>query len=294
MTHSLLIMKYGSVILAFYNDLLLLRLALDSLEKQFEKEKNFEVIIADDGSRSEVVSELKTLLPLYSFEVLHIWQPDRGFQKTVILNKAILAAKSDSLIFLDADCIPQDHFVRDHLYGLTPGVCQAGRRVDVFYRALDKLKGTDSSRFFSKHWLRFIAWSMQGMSRNVERGIRLPQFIATKFRSKTWSVVGCNFSVCRQDLVAVNGFDERANVPWGAEDADIERRLLKAGLTLKSLRYQATVVHFDASYEKRGPVTKSDQDRLEIFLTAKAENRSWTPYGIVKEDRPDPVLYRSA
>lgn len=282
-------MKNGSVIIAFYNDIKALKVVLDSLATQFRGD--FEVIIADDGSKDEVLPVLRALLLTYPFTSRHIWQADNGFCKTSVLNKAILNAKTDHLIFLDADCVPQQHFVQDHLKGLELGLCQAGRRVDVFYAALDQLAKTEPSKYFSKHWLRFVGWSLLKKAKNVERGFRLSSDVAQRIKLKPWSIVGCNFSVCKPDLLAINGFDERASVPWGAEDSDIERRLVKAGVRVRGLRYQAPVIHFDASYEKRGMNSQSDKDRLAIFLQAKSENRTWTRYGIIKEDRPDPVLY---
>ena len=282
-------MKKGSVIIAFYNDIKALKIVLDSLAAQFQGD--FEVIIADDGSKEDVLPVLRALLLTYPFPSKHIWQPDNGFRKTAVLNSAILSAKTDHLIFLDADCVPQQHFVQDHLNDLQPGLCQAGRRVDVFYNALDRLKKTEPSKYFSKHWLLFVAWSLSKKAKNVERGIRLSKHLTHRLKLKPWSIVGCNFSACKHDLLAINGFDERASVPWGAEDSDIERRLLKAGVRIQGLRCQAPVIHFDASFTKRGKNLEADKERLKIFLEAKAENRTWTRFGIIKEDRSDPVLY---
>jgi glycosyltransferase involved in cell wall biosynthesis len=283
-------MKKASVILAFYNDLPLLRAVLNALESQYGGQ--FEVLIADDGSRPEVVNELKAILPTYSFESQHLWHPDGGFRKTVIMNQAVLAAKNDHLVFMDADCVPQQHFVDDHLRHLTPGLCQAGRRIDAFYEGLEKLVNTAPAQLFGKHWLRFLVWAAQGNARNVEKGIRLPDALAKRLpERRPWSLVGCNFSVCKQDLLAINGFDERADVQWGAEDSDIDRRLLKAGVRIVNLRYQATMIHFDSAYFKRTKSQTSVPSCVSVFEQAQAENRTWSRYGIVKEDRPDPVLY---
>jgi glycosyltransferase involved in cell wall biosynthesis len=284
-------MKNGSVILAFYNDLPLLRTVLDSLNDQYSGQ--FEVLIADDGSKSEVVTELKALLPKYPFKCQHLWHPDHGFRKVVIMNQAVLAAKTNHLIFMDADCVPQRHFVNDHLRSLRPGVYQAGRRIDAFYEGLTELRRTPSIRLFTKHWLRFFLWSARGKARNVEKGIRLPYALAKRLPSgRPWSLVGCNFSVCKEDLLAVNGFDERADVQWGAEDSDIDRRLLQAGLKRVNLRYQATMIHFDSSYFKRSAMEATRPDQVSIFKQAQTENRTWTRHGILKEDRPDLVLYQ--
>jgi len=284
-------MKKASVIIAFYNDLPLLRKVLNALQQQYAGQ--FEVLIADDGSKPETVAALKALLPAHSFESQHLWHPDHGFRKTVIMNQAVLAGNTDHLIFIDADCVPQLHFVDDHLRNLKPGLCQAGRRIDAFYEGLTLHDKTASAKLFTKHWLRFLVWAAQGKARNVEKGIRLPSLLAKRLPTgRQWSLVGCNFSICKQDLLAVNGFDERADVQWGAEDSDIGRRLLRAGVRIVNLRYQATMIHFDSSYFKRGTTQPPNPNQAHIFAQAQAEDRVWTRHGIVKEDRSDPVLYR--
>ena len=284
-------MKKASVILAFYNDLPLLQKVLDALQSQYAGQ--FEVLIADDGSKPEVVTGLKKLLPTYSFESQHLWHPDDGFRKTVIMNQAVLAAKTDHLIFMDADCVPQMHFIDDHLRHLKPGLCQAGRRIDAFYEGLEKLANTAPAQFFDKHWLRFLVWAAQGNARNVEKGIRLPYALVKRMtQGRPWSLVGCNFSVCKQDLLALNGFDERADVQWGAEDSDIDRRLLKAGVRMVNLRYQATMIHFDSAYFKRNINNPLSKETRNFFDEAKKEDRTWTRYGILKEDRHDRLLYK--
>ena len=64
-----------------------------------------EIIIADDGSGEEtrmLIERYKKLLP-----IKHVWHEDDGFRKTVILNKAIVAATADYLVFTDQDCVPK-------------------------------------------------------------------------------------------------------------------------------------------------------------------------------------------
>lgn len=286
-------MKKASIIIAFYNDLPLLQKVLDALQKQYTGQ--FEVLIADDGSKTAITAKLKAILAQYTFSSQHLWHPDNGFRKPVIMNRAVLAAQYDYLIFMDADCVPQQHFVNDHLRNIEPGLCQAGRRVDAFHEGLALLDDTPPCLLFRKHWARFLIWAAQGKARNVEKGIRVPYTIAKMLpRGRPWSLVGCNFSVCKQDLLAINGFDERADVQWGAEDSDIDRRLRKAGVGIVNLRYQASMIHFDSSYFKREKMKTSNSNGLGIFQHAQAENRTWTRHGIIKEDRPDPVLYHQA
>ena len=99
-----------SVIISTYNQPSWLELCLESYRTQTIKD--FEIIIADDGSSEET----KKVIDAYSDIISHhAWQPDNGFQKTNILNKAITASKSDSLLFTDGDCIAPKKLIETHI-----------------------------------------------------------------------------------------------------------------------------------------------------------------------------------
>ena len=72
-------MPEATVIGAFYNRVDYLKLVLAGFERQTLK--NFEFIIADDGSSEDVVSEIKIISSRYTFPIKHIWQEDKGFRK---------------------------------------------------------------------------------------------------------------------------------------------------------------------------------------------------------------------
>ena len=110
-----------------YNDIRTLTLTFESLKTQTEKD--FEVIIADDGSRPEFVSKLNTLIAEAPFKVKHIWHEDKGWRKEIVMNKAIVASESDYLIFIDGDCIPHKRFIEEHLRFAQYGKVVGGRRV---------------------------------------------------------------------------------------------------------------------------------------------------------------------
>ena len=126
-----------SVIAAFYNNIKYLKLVLAGLERQTEK--NFEVIIADDGSAEQVVKEIESISSNYSFRIKHIWHPDKGFRKNKILNQTILASESEYLIFIDFDCVPHSQFVEEHLNEKQEDIVLTGRRVNLSKKITDKL-----------------------------------------------------------------------------------------------------------------------------------------------------------
>ena len=52
---------------------------------------------------------------------------DKGFRKCKILNEAIRRTTSDYILFLDGDCLPHRHFVKDHIAMAERGYFVQGR-----------------------------------------------------------------------------------------------------------------------------------------------------------------------
>ena len=84
--------------------------------------------------------------------------------------------------------------------------------------------------------------------------MRLPDGAFRKLSPERWKgVKTCNFSAWREDLIAVNGFDESYAGRWGLEDSDLVIRLLHAGVKHKSARFAAPVFHlWHREADKRG------------------------------------------
>lgn len=232
----------ASVIISFYNNIDAMRCIIKSLENQKE---NFEIIIADDGSSESILKQLNEVIEESSLSITHIWQKDIGFRKNRILNKAVKKTTSPYLIFIDGDCIPQTNFIRDHLSNKRKNTILNGRRVDMApgykKRLYDSL---EPECFFNKNIVSIITNYLIGNGKNIEKGIRLTNsFLFTHFNRKIKGIVGCNFSLYKEDFVKVNGFDNRYDVPCIGEDTDIEYRLLKTGLEIKNIFHQAIILH---------------------------------------------------
>ena len=71
-----------------------------------------EIVIADDGSRDDTRQLIDSFRPM--LPIKHVWHEDKGFEKSRILNKALLAAESEYLIFTDQDCVPRKDFIATH------------------------------------------------------------------------------------------------------------------------------------------------------------------------------------
>ncbi len=270
--------KYStSLIIAFYNRPDILDLTMAGLRRQTTD--NFEVIIADDGSDSQVVDHINMVAADAPFPVKHIWQEDRGFRKNRILNRAVLNASTDYLIFIDMDCIPHSEFVREHFKNREEGYCLTGRRVNLSQRISGRLTPALIEKgYLESRWPLLVYDGIFGKSRDVEKGlyVRFPA-LRRILNTKSRGLLGCNFSLFKQDLLAINGFDERYRMPSVGEDSDVEFRLGLNDIRIRSLNYMAVQYHL---YH---PPSARPQENIDLFNTVKSQKMAFTPYGITQK-----------
>ena len=265
-----------SVVIAFYNNYPLLELILRSLSAQFDG--SFDVIIADDGSRQEVVDRIEASRHRYPFTISHVSQDDLGFRKNRILNRAVMESSSDYLVFIDGDCVPQRHFIEDHLEQAKRGTCLCGRRVDFRLAEMHSLDLRRPETVFRDNIWRFVILALRRKAKNVEKGLRIKGSTVQRLTNrKSRGIVGCNFSLFKDDLLSINGFDERYEGPGFGEDSDIEFRLRRQGVEMRSVIFRANLVHFDA-----GSLPRSRENH-ELLAEVVRQGTPWTPYGIIKD-----------
>ena len=92
-----------SVIVSTYNRPDALDAVLRSLARQ--SDGDFEVLVADDGSRPDTAAVVQRWDGRIGRRVVHVWHPDDGFRLAEIRNRAIVAAEGAYCIFLDGDCL---------------------------------------------------------------------------------------------------------------------------------------------------------------------------------------------
>ncbi len=247
----------ASLIIPFYKDIPALELILLALNKQSAK-GSFEVIIAEDDNAAETVSFLQKAVSTLDFPLQHVSQEDMGFRKCKALNNAVKIAKYELLIFIDGDCIPHKHFVKEYLKEAEEKKILYGRRVNLsepFTKELLNTKNINKLNLFN-----LIGTG----STRIKEAIYLPfapGFIKSK--RKFW---GCNWGVLKNELLAVNGFDEDF-AEYGYEDFDIFWRLDKDGCRLKSVKYQAIVYHLHHKTRAHDEV----MNRVQILYEQKVQ-----------------------
>jgi glycosyltransferase involved in cell wall biosynthesis len=263
-----------SVILSTYNSPLWLEKVLWGYAAQIAKE--FEVVIADDGSREETREMLERLRPELPFPLVHVWHPDEGFRKCAIMNKAIVAASGSYVIFSDGDCIPRRDFVLAHLK-----LRQRGRYLSGGYCKLPKEASHRidrdailSGKAFDPDYLAGMGLRKGWFSKHVAGGQWAEILNRMTPTRASWN--GHNSSAFKDDLLAVNGFDER--MVYGGEDRECGERLSRSGLKGRGVRYSAVCIHLD---HPRGYVTREGIEFNHRIRAASRMMRSrWTNYGI--------------
>ena len=246
----------------------------------FERQtfKNFEIIIADDGSPQDTIKEIENIANDFSFPLKHLWQ-NGGFRKNKILNKAIMSSDSDYLIFIDGDCIPHKEFIREHFENSSPGICLTGRRVNLSEKITRLLTPENIQQGYMESQLnKLIIDGIFGESYDVEKGFYFGNiYIRNFFNKKKRGILGCNFSLHKKDFLSINGFDERYVAPSIGEDSDVQYRLELNGVQIRSLNNIAVQYHLYHKLQKR------PDKNLVLYLQVKDSGKYFTPYGILKQ-----------
>lgn len=267
-------MKVG-VIITTYNSPLWLEKVFWGYQHQ--SDNNFELIIADDGSGDETKQLIESYQNIGTLNISHVWHKDDGFRKTEILNKAIKETVCDYLIFTDGDCIPRKDFIETHKLKAKRGhyLSAAYYKLSMPVSELIDEEDISSGRAFDYQWLVKNGQPKSHKSLKLTcKKDNLFNFL-TPARA-TWN--GANSSAYKEDIVAVNGFDER--MQYGGLDVEMGERMLNKGFKSIQMRYSTVCIHLD---HKRG---YSDPEiwkkNAGIRSEVKDKKLSWTNYGIEK------------
>lgn len=191
-----------------------------------------QVVIADDGSDSRTAHIINKFQNKINLK--HIWQEDKGFQKTLILNKALKACDSDYIIEIDGDIILHRHFIKDHIAAAEKGYFVQGSRAMIGEKLSDKA--------IQEKRLSFNCLT-PGMTTRFN-AIRFP-LLSFLFKTNPYSshnVKGCNLAFWRKDYIHINGYFN-GFTGWGWEDYEFAERLINSGIKKKRLKWAAVGFH---------------------------------------------------
>ena len=229
-----------SLIIATYNWPEALELVLLSVLKQSITPD--EVLIADDGSTLETQVLIKLYSSKFQTGIKHVWQEDKGFQKTSILNKSVYGSKGEYIIQIDGDIIMHKHFIRDHIKNAKKNNFIHGSRV-----FLNEIK-TKQSILHSNINFSFFEKGIKNRINCIHSSF-LARLLSQKNKTLK-GTRGCNFSFWKEDFMKANGYNEDMN-SWGKEDTELSVRLMNNGMKKKKIKCLAVCYHLHHTISSR-------------------------------------------
>lgn len=256
-----------SLIIATYNNPGYLKLSLESLLAQTILPK--EVIIADDGSTDETARLIMHYKKKSPVPIIHIWQPDDGFQLGKIRNIATVAASGEYIIQIDGDIIMEKHFIQDHLFHRQSDTLLQGPRT--------LLSAGRTAEAIEKGQLTFpfLAPGI-GHPENAIRSRILSTFLATRYRNTRplYAARGCNMSYHKTDFMKVNGYNHDF-IGWGHEDSELTLRMLNAGIRKHYIKFHCVAYHLHHKKRKDHQAERN----LQLLNEQIARHIKWVDNG---------------
>ena len=232
-----------------------------------QSDQYFELLIADDGSKSDTADLVAQYKMRAAFPIKHVWQEDEGFRAAAIRNRAIAATGAEYVVLVDGDCVPPLDFVASQRALAEPGWFLSGNRL---------MLSQEFTRQVLSEKLPIHAWHLRNWWNAYKNGYieRMMPLIRMMFLGpfrkltpKRWKgAKTCNLSAYRKDLLTVNCLDE-SYTGWGLEDSDLVIRLLRAGISHKSARFSVPVLHLWHKENDRSNLAENQQ-RLTAALKA--------------------------
>ena len=243
----------------------------------YQDRHDFEIVIADDGSTEETRTLIDAMRTKSPVPIIHVWERDDGFRKCRILNKCVLHANAEYLIFTDGDCIPRRDFVSTHLGSAEPGLFVSGGSL-LLPMPTSKLIDRDDieqQRCFDKRWLYQHGLKPTRKILRISAGPTLAA-ILNRCSPAACNFKGSNAAAWKTDVLAVNGFDER--MAYGGEDREFGVRLRNRGIRARDVKYSAVLVHLDHAKGYRDPALMAQNKNLRKQVERERITR--TDFGI--------------
>jgi glycosyltransferase involved in cell wall biosynthesis len=219
------------------------------------------ILIADDGSGYETQMMIDKYRRFFNIPVEHIWQEDRGFRKTLILNKAMKYATSDYIIQIDGDIILHRNFIRDHLDNARKKSFVQGSRT-ILNEATTR-EVIENNRLSFKFFAKGV--------RNRLNALRMP-FLSSFIKTDPYcskNIKACNLAFWRADYVAVNGYDNLF-LGWGLEDDEFAARLINYGVKKRRLKLAAICYHLNHHHNSKYHIERNQAMYNETIISKKS------------------------
>ncbi len=254
-----------TLIICTYNWPEALSLVLSSIASQSVLPN--EIIVADDGSDESTAKVIEEISNQISTPIIHSWQEDDGCRIPHSRNRAIAKSNYEYIIMIDGDTVLHKDFIKDHKRFAQEGLYIQGSRVllqSEFTSSLIKKNLFKKPSFYLEH------------AKNKINMLRLPLLtkLMSYFKSQNINRIrGCNFSLFKEDVIKVNGFNEEITT-WGREDSEFVQRLFNSGVRKQHLKFSGIQYHL---YHKERIHNNTNNN---ILQTTIKNNATWCSLGI--------------
>ena len=238
---------------------------------------DFEIVIADDGSKPETAALIEKMSAESPVPIIHVWQPDDGFQKCRILNKAIAVSTGETLFITDGDCVPRADTIEAHRRLARPGHFLSGayfKLPDTVSQRIDR-QSVETGRAFTMSWL--TRNGMRPNSKFLKLAVKPPFDTPLNLVSparKTWN--GHNASCLKADAIRINGFNE--DMQYGGLDVEFGLRLQHAGVKHRHIRYSTLLLHLHHGHGYVTPEMRLNSRRVKE--NTRSQKLAWADRGL--------------
>lgn len=227
-------MPLVSVVLATFEQPNALAFALLGYGRQTFRD--FEVVVADDGSSDGTAEMVRRAAPALDYPLRYLRQPRRGHRRARALNLGIRAAEGATVLFTDCDSLPRADLVEVHLRRRRPGRILVGGYLRLTREQTEGLTVEDCrAGRYEAMLTEEVRWRLR-----LEH-LKIRMYLALGRRRRPHNM-GLNYSAWRSDLLEVNGYDQNFE-GWGGADGDLRDRLRMVGVEPQSVVPEAVVLH---------------------------------------------------
>ncbi|MFZ5629983.1 MAG: glycosyltransferase [Spirochaetota bacterium] len=288
-------MKRAAVVIVTYNNPAFLGICLASYKNQ--SHQDFDIFIADDGSRDETKAKIDEYRRILGQPITHFWHPDRGYRKAQIVNhvwRSLDPAEYPVVINVDHDTVAHRRFVQDHIeqHSDSDNVLFMGRRVNLGPEVTQTYNETNVTQLnYGLPW-RVIRAAMKGDVEDPNRGVRIgPRWLRQVLgRNKVPDLLGSNFSISNTLLRKVNGYNEEYKHYWG-EDGDLFVRARNSGAEISGSR--SIAIQYHLYHKMLNPDPVAVENYYKVLLPGRDYNYCSQGIAGSKENTNDVIIHKA-
>ena len=213
------------------------------------------------------------MLNKLKYKIRHIWQEDRGFRLSASRNNGIIYSQGNYIIFMDQDILFDKYFIKNIKQSIKKNEILKMRAI-----YLDKDRTNKTNGIIEENKKIDFSKIKKEIIKKEERAHLVKRYIQDKgknllfrlgFRKRASRIVGLGIGVWKEDLLKVNGFDEKYE-GWGYEDHDLGNRLCALGLGIRTIFPTNVIVHmWHPIFQGKSPNEEYFEKREKEILEKK-------------------------